>query len=54
MEPGFHWLKNPAAIAPMWLEKPERIAALAMLTVLGLLVYSSIQRQVRLFLHPHA
>ena len=37
----------------MWLEKPERIAALAMLTVLGLLVYSVIQRQVRLYLRTH-
>lgn len=50
VEPGFRWLKNPAAIAPVWLEKPERIAALAMLTVVGLLVYSIIQRQVRLYL----
>ena len=50
MEPGFRWIKNPAAIAPVWLEKPERIAALAMLTVIGLLVYSLIQRQVRLYL----
>jgi transposase len=54
VEPGFRWIKNPAAIAPVWLEKPERIAALAMLTVLGLLVYSVIQRQVRLYLHTHA
>jgi len=43
----------PAAIAPVWLEKPERIAALAMRTVVGLLVYSNIQRQVRLYLHVH-
>jgi hypothetical protein len=50
VEPGFRWSKNPAAIAPVWLEKPERIAALAMLTVVGLLVYSIIQRQVRLYL----
>jgi hypothetical protein len=50
VEPGFRWIKKPAAIAPVWLEKPERIAALAMLTVLGLLVYSVIQRQVRLYL----
>src|SRR5207245_9359159 len=49
----FRWLKHPAAIAPVWLEKPERIAALAMLTVLGLLVYSVIQRQVRLYLRTH-
>ena len=53
VEPGFRWIKNPAAIAPVWLEKPERIAALAMLTVLGLLVYSVIQRQVRLSLRTH-
>jgi transposase len=53
VEPGFRWIKNPAAIAPVWLEKPERIAALAMLTVLGLLVYSIIQRQVRLYLLAH-
>jgi transposase len=53
VEPGFRWIKNPAAIAPVWLEKPERIAALAMLTVLGLLVYSVIQRQVRLYLRMH-
>jgi transposase len=50
VEPGFRWIKNPAAITPVWLEKPERIAALAMLTVVGWLVYSIIQRQVRLYL----
>jgi transposase len=53
VEPGFRWIKNPAAIAPVWLEKPERIAALAMLTVVGLLVSSLIQRQVRLYLQMH-
>ena len=53
VEPGFRWIKNPAAITPVGLEKPERIAALAMLTVLGLLVYSVIQRQVRLYLRTH-
>jgi transposase len=53
VELGFRWIKNPAAISPVWLEKPERIAALAMLTVVGLLVYSIIQRQVRLYLHTH-
>ena len=53
VESGFRWSKNPAAIAPVWLEKPERIAALAMLTVLGLLVSSIIQRQVRLYLRTH-
>ena len=53
VESGFRWIKTPAAIAPVWLEKPERIAALAMLTVVGLLVYSIIQRQVRLYLQTH-
>jgi len=53
VEPGFRWIKNPAAITPVWLEKPARIAALAMLTVVGLLVYRIIQRQVRLYLHTH-
>ena len=53
VEPGFRWIKNPAAISPVWLEKPARIAALAMLTVVGLLVYAVIQRQVRLYLCDH-
>jgi transposase len=53
VEPGFRWIKNPAAIGPVWLEKPERIAALAMLTVMGLLVYAVIQRQMRLYLRAH-
>ena len=53
VESGFRWSKNPAAISPVWLEKPERIAALAMLTVISLLVYTVIQRQVRLYLRTH-
>lgn len=53
VEPGFRWIKHPAAITPVWLEKPERIAALAMLTVVGLLVYTVIQRQVRRYLRDH-
>src|SRR5215471_11648055 len=53
VESGFRWIKNPAAISPVWLEKPERIAALAMLTVVSLLVYTVIQRQVRLYLRDH-
>jgi len=53
VEPGCRWIKNPAAISPVWLEQPERIAALAMLTVVGLLVYAVIQRQVRLYLREH-
>ena len=51
--PGFRWSKHPAALAPGWLEKPERIAAWALRTVVGLLVYRVIQRQVRLSLRTH-
>ena len=53
VEPGFRWSKHPAAISPVWREKPARIAAWAMLTVVGLLVYSIIQRQVRLYRLTH-
>src|SRR5262245_855231 len=53
VEPGCRGMKNPAASSPVWREKPERIAALAMLTVIGLLGYSVMQRQVRLYLRPH-
>jgi hypothetical protein len=53
VEPGLRWIKHPAAISPVWLEKPERIAALAMLTVVGVLVDSILQRQVRLSLRTH-
>ena len=53
VDPGLRWIKNPAAIAPVWLEKPERMAALARLTVVGLRVYSIMQRPVRLSLPTH-
>jgi transposase len=52
--PGLRWIKNPAAITPMWLEHPERIASWAMLTVVGWLVYGLMQRQVRRYLQEHA
>jgi hypothetical protein len=50
VEPGLRWVKNPAAISPVWREKPARIAAWARLPVVGLRVYAVIQRQVRLSL----
>jgi hypothetical protein len=53
VEPGLHWIKNPAAISPVWLEQPERMAALARLTVVRLLVYAVLQRQVRLYRRDH-
>src|SRR5262245_26542389 len=54
VEPGVRWIKHPAAISPVWLEQLERIAALARLTVVGLLVSAVIQRQVRLSRRDHA
>jgi hypothetical protein len=53
VDPGLRWSKNPAALSPVWRENPARIAAWARRTVMGLLVYSLIQRQVRLDLHTH-
>lgn len=40
-------------MSPVWREKPEHIAALAMRTGIGLLVDTVIQRQVRLSLRTH-
>ena len=53
VDPGLRWSKTPAAMSPVWLENPERMAALAMLTVVGVLVSSVIQRPVRLSLRTH-
>lgn len=54
-EPGLRWIKHPAALSPVWLETPERMAALALLTVGGgWRVYAVIQRQVRRALRDHA
>jgi hypothetical protein len=40
VEPSFRWIKKARRHQSSMLEKPERIAALAMLTVVGLLVYA--------------
>jgi hypothetical protein len=53
VEPGFRWIKQPAALSPVGLEKPERMAALAMLTVVGFLVYAVLPRPVRRYLREH-
>jgi hypothetical protein len=41
------WAKNPAAIAPIVLETPTRIAALGGVYRLALLVYTLVERHVR-------
>jgi hypothetical protein len=51
--PGLRGSKPPAAITPLGLEQPARIAALAMLPGVGFLVYGVLQRQVRLCLREH-
>jgi len=53
VEPGLRWRKPPAALAPVWREKPERLAACAMRTVVGVRGYRLIQRQGRLDLRTH-
>jgi transposase len=46
-ELSFKWAKHPAAIAPIFLETPTRIAALGCVYLIALLVYSLVERQVR-------
>jgi transposase len=47
VELSFKWAKNPAVIAPIFLETPTRIAALGCVYLLALLVYTLVERQVR-------
>jgi hypothetical protein len=53
VEPGCRWIKPPAASSPVWLAKPERMAALARRTVVGVRGYAVLQRHVRLSLRDH-
>jgi hypothetical protein len=46
-ELSLKWTKNPAAIAPLCLETPTRMAALGGVDLIALLVYTWIERQVR-------
>lgn len=52
-ELSFKWAKNPAAIAPIFLETPTRIAALGCVYLIALLVYTLVERQVRNSLAEH-
>jgi transposase len=47
VELSFKWAKQPAAIAPIFLETPTRIATLGCIYLIALLVYTLIERQVR-------
>lgn len=44
---GFRWLKDVAEVAPLFLEKPERIRALGLVLVLSLMVSNYLQYQLR-------
>jgi len=47
VELSCQWAKHPAAIAPIFLETPTRMAALGCVYRLALLVYTLVERQVR-------
>jgi transposase len=47
VERRIHHLKGPLAVAPMFLEKPERIAGLLCILVWALLVLALMEREVR-------
>lgn len=47
VEQGFSWLKSGAAINPMFLESPRRIAALCMIYHIALMLHTLIQRAIR-------
>jgi len=53
VEHGFAWLKNGAAINPMFIETPKRMASMCFVYCLGLMVYNLIQRTVRKYLKEH-
>jgi transposase len=47
VELSFKWAKNPAAMAPIFLETPTRIAALGCVYLIALLVYTLVEQQIR-------
>ena len=46
-EHGFAWLKSGADINPMFIETPQRIAAMGLIYCVGLMTWNLIQRTVR-------
>ncbi len=47
MESNFKWTKNPAAVAPIFLNTPDRILALGFVYLVALMVYTLMERQIR-------
>lgn len=52
-EQGFAWLKGGAAINPMFIETPRRMAAMCFVYCLGLMIWNLIQRTVRGYLREN-
>ena len=47
VEEGFGWLKGPAAFAPIFLKKPQRIMAIGVVFLMALMIYTLVERQIR-------
>src|SRR3990170_1236662 len=47
VESNFKWTKNPAAVAPIFLNTPDRILALGFVYLVALMVYTLMERQIR-------
>jgi transposase len=47
VESNFKWTKNPAAIAPIFLNNDDRILALGFVYLVALMVYTLIERHIR-------
>jgi transposase len=52
-EHGFTWLKSGAALNPIYLKTPHRIASLGFTYCIGLMIWALIQRSVRAHLQEH-
>ena len=50
VETSFKFIKDPSFVGPIYLEKPERVRAMAYLVVITYLVYITIERRARLAL----
>ncbi|MFW6130743.1 MAG: IS1634 family transposase [Atribacterota bacterium] len=50
VETSFKFIKDPSFVGPIYLEKPERVRAMAYLVVIAYLIYITIERRARLAL----
>jgi transposase len=47
VEGGFSWLKGPAAFAPIFLKKAQRILAIGVVFLIALMIHTLLERQIR-------